>query len=165
MQCGLRYAREKNYDLAVQMDGDGQHPPTELIKLLWCQKTTAANLVIGSRFLEKEGFQSSMVRRIGISYFHLLNKMFTGKNIYDSTSGFRLFDKQAIAIAASSYPDDYPEPESLVLFSRKKLNLCETPVIMRSRDGGKSSIGKFASLYYCVKVTIAMSFSAIRNLN
>ncbi|RZJ89412.1 MAG: glycosyltransferase family 2 protein [Chryseobacterium sp.] len=165
VQCGLRYAMEYHYDLAVQMDGDGQHPPSELPKLLSCYQLTGANLVIGSRFLERQGFQSSPIRRLGISYFHLLNKVFTGQNIYDSTSGFRLFDQKSIQLAARHYPDDYPEPESLVMFSRKKLSICETAVLMKSRDGGKSSIGSFASLFYCVKVSIAMSFSAIRSLN
>lgn len=163
VQCGLRHALNEGYDLAIQVDGDGQHPPREIEKLLACYERTRANLVIGSRFLKKEGFQSSIFRRMGISYFNWLNKAFTGKNIFDSTSGFRLFDKQSIALAAHDYPDDYPEPESLVMFSRKNLKICETPIKMRSRDGGRSSIRNFTSLYYCIKVTIAMIFSAIRN--
>lgn len=165
VQCGLRFAMDNGYDLAVQMDGDGQHPPCELPKLLSCYQRTGANLVIGSRFIEGQGFQSSPIRRVGISYFHLLNKVFTGQNIYDSTSGFRLFDRKSIELAARHYPDDYPEPESLVMFSRKKLFICETPVLMKSRDGGKSSIGNFAALFYCVKVSIAMTFSAIRSVS
>jgi glycosyltransferase involved in cell wall biosynthesis len=162
VQSGLLYALKYKFDLAVQMDGDGQHPPAELIKLLNCYESQGANLVIGSRFIEKEGFQSSFTRRLGISYFHWLSKAFTGKNIYDSTSGFRLFDKKAIELAAVYYPDEYPEPESLIYFSRAGLSIRETPVIMASRHGGQSSIKNFASLYYCIKVTIAMVFSAIR---
>ena len=162
VQSGLKYALQNNFDLAVQMDGDGQHPPKELIKLLNCQENMNANLVIGSRFIEKEGFQSSFMRRLGVSYFHWLNKLFTGKNIYDSTSGFRLFDRKAIALGANYYPDDYPEPESLVVFSKAGLSILETPVIMSARNGGKSSIRNFSSLYYCVKVTMAMFYSSIR---
>ena len=162
VQSGLKYALQHNFDLAIQVDGDGQHPPKEIIKLVNCYENTGANLVIGSRFIEKEGFQSSFIRRLGISYFHLLNKFFTGKNIYDSTSGFRLFDKKAIALSAGYYPDDYPEPESLVIFSRAGLSISEVPVIMSERNGGKSSIRNFASLYYCIKVTMAMFFSSIR---
>ena len=162
VQSGLKYALQNNFDLAVQMDGDGQHPPKELIKLLSCQENLNANLVIGSRFIEKEGFQSSFLRRLGVSYFHWLNKLFTGKNIYDSTSGFRLFDRKAIALGANYYPDDYPEPESLVVFSKAGLSIIETPVIMLSRNGGQSSIRNFSSLYYCVKVTMAMFYSSIR---
>lgn len=164
VQSGLIYAREHHYDLAVQMDGDGQHPPAELKKLLDCHQKTAANIVIGSRFLNKQGFQSSVLRRIGISYFHWLNKVFTGKSIYDSTSGFRLFDCKALALASKYYPDDYPEPESLVFFSRAGLTIKETAVNMIERQGGKSSIRSFGSLYYCIKVSIAMFFSAIRKI-
>ncbi len=162
VQSGFKYAAKNNFDLAIQVDGDGQHPPKELIKLINCYENTAANLVIGSRFIEKEGFQSTFARRMGVTYFHQLNKLFTGKNIYDSTSGFRLFDKKAIQLGAVYYPDDYPEPESLVVFSRAGLSIRETPVIMSHRTGGKSSIGNFTSVYYCLKVTIAMFFSFIR---
>jgi glycosyltransferase involved in cell wall biosynthesis len=162
VQSGLLYALTYNFDLAVQMDGDGQHPPAELVKLLACHEATGANLVIGSRFIDKVGFQSSFTRRLGIGYFHWLNKAFTGKSIFDSTSGFRLFDKKAIALAAEYYPDEYPEPESLVYFSNTGLTIREIPVVMANRSGGQSSIRNFASLYYCIKVTIAMLFSAIR---
>ena len=164
VQSGILYAHRNGFDLAVQMDGDGQHPPSELVKLLKCQEESGANMVIGSRFLEKEGFQSSFTRRLGISYFHWLNKFFTGTNIYDSTSGFRLFDKKALALAAKYYPDEYPEPESLVFFSKAGLTVKETPVIMAHRQGGQSSIRNFASLYYCIKVTIAMLFSSINKI-
>jgi glycosyltransferase involved in cell wall biosynthesis len=165
VQCGLLYAQQRNFDLAIQLDGDGQHPPQQLSKLLTCYQATGANLVIGSRFLEKEGFQSSFTRRLGIAYFGWLNKVFTGQTIFDSTSGFRLFDKKAIELAAAYYPDEYPEPESLVFFARAGLTIAETAVVMAGRAGGQSSIGKAASLYYCIKVTIAMVFSSIRKLN
>jgi glycosyltransferase involved in cell wall biosynthesis len=164
VQSGLLYAFANDFDLAVQMDGDGQHPPKELIKLLNCRAATQANLVIGSRFIERQGFQSSFTRRMGIGYFYRLNRFFTGKRIFDSTSGYRLFDRTAIALAADYYPDDYPEPESLVYFSKAGLDIHETPVVMADRAGGQSSIGNIASLYYCIKVTIAMFFSAIRKI-
>ncbi|MDB5157623.1 MAG: glycosyltransferase family 2 protein [Mucilaginibacter sp.] len=162
VQSGLLYAAQYHFDLAVQMDGDGQHPPKELIKLLACNEATGANLVIGSRFIENEGFQSSFTRRLGIGYFYWLTRALTGAHIFDSTSGFRLFDKKAIELAAVYYPDEYPEPESLIYFSKVGLQIRETPVIMAGRTGGQSSIRNFASLYYCIKVTIAMFFSAIR---
>lgn len=164
VQSGLLYAFTHNFHLAVQMDGDGQHPPGELAKLLRCYEASGANLVIGSRFLEKKGFRSSFTRRLGIGYFHWLNRAFTGQSIFDSTSGFRLFDRKAIALAAKYYPDDYPEPESLVMFAKAGLTIKETPVIMTERMGGHSSIRNFASIYYCIKVTIAMLFSSIRKL-
>ena len=162
VQTGILYARDNGFDIAIQLDGDGQHPPKELPKLISFHLNTGANVVIGSRFLQKEGFQSSFARRMGIKYFHFLNRLMTGLHIYDSTSGFRLFDRAAIEIAAVNYPDEYPEPESLVVFSKAGLKIAEVAVIMSPRLGGKSSIRHFSSLYYCIKVSLAMLFSFIR---
>jgi len=162
MQTGYKYALQNNFDLAIQIDGDGQHPPNELYKLLECWQKTNANIVIGSRFLYKQGFQSSTMRRWGVKYFHWLNHFFTGIHIYDSTSGFRLFDRRAISLAVKHYPDEYPEPESIILFTKSGLKIHETQVIMKERQGGKSSIQHFSQLYYMVKVSIAMFFSYIR---
>jgi glycosyltransferase involved in cell wall biosynthesis len=162
MQTGYRYAFENNYDLAIQMDGDGQHPPAELNKLLTCWQQTNADIIIGSRFLDHKGFQSSFLRRSGILYLSWLNKLLTGNWVHDTTSGYRLFNKKAIALAASDYPDEYPEPESLVIFSKKGLSIKETSVLMKERQGGTSSIKHFTQLYYLLKVTIAMFYSFIR---
>ena len=162
VQTGIIYARDNGFDIAIQLDGDGQHPPKELAKLISFHLETKANIVIGSRFLEKEGFQSSFARRLGIKYFHWVNRLMTGLQIYDSTSGFRLFDRKAIGIAAINYPDEYPEPESLVTFSKAGLMIAEVAVIMSPRLGGKSSIRHFGSIYYCIKVSLAMLFSFIR---
>ena len=164
VQSGLLYAQKHHFDLAVQMDGDGQHQPEELSKLLNCYQQTGANLIIGSRFIEHKGYLSTFARRLGISWFRYLIKLLTGSTVYDSTSGFRLFDKKAIAFGADHYPDEYPEPESLIMFLKAGLSICETPVQMAPRNGGRSSIRNFASLYYCIKVTIAMLFSAVRKI-
>ena len=102
------------------------------------------------------------MRRSGITWFRYLNKLLTGEKIYDSTSGFRLFDKRAIRLCAGYYPDDYPEPESLIVFAKAGLNVKETAVIMAERNGGQSSIRHFASVFYCLKVTLAMLFSSVR---
>ncbi len=158
VQTGFLYAVANGFDLAVQIDGDGQHPPPELLKLIDFYERTKTNITIGSRFLEEGGFKSSFTRRMGIRYFHWLNKILTGKSIYDSTSGFRLFDKSAIAVAAKKYPDEYPEPASLVLFSNAGLSIKEVPVVMSERLAGQSSIRNFASVYYCIKVTMSMLF-------
>ncbi len=162
MQSGYRYAVANDFDIAIQLDGDGQHLPSELGKLIDCHLLTEANVVIGSRFLDIRSFRSSVLRRVGIYYFHLLNKLLLRKKIYDCTSGFRLMDKKAIKLAADLYPDDYPEPESLVLFSKCGLILEEVPVVMQERQGGQSSIGWLSSIYYMVKVSIAMIFSYVR---
>jgi hypothetical protein len=162
VQTGIRYAKQEGFDITIQLDGDGQHPPKELPKLINYYLETGANVVIGSRFLEKEGFQSSFARRMGIKYFHWVNRLMTGLQIYDSTSGFRLFDRKAIELASVSYPDEYPEPESLVVFSKAGLKIGEVAVVMAARQGGQSSIRSFGSLYYCFKVSLAMLFSFIR---
>ena len=162
VQSGFKYANDNNFDIAIQMDGDGQHPPSEIIKQLNTYEAEGADVVIGSRFIQNEGFQSSFMRRMGIKYFFNLNRLLTGNRIYDSTSGFRLLGRRAIELAARNYPDDYPEPESLIIFSRAGLKIVETPVVMSHRLGGVSSIGNVSSIYYCIKVTISMLFSFIR---
>ena len=164
VQTGFKYALENNFDIAIQVDGDGQHPPAEISKLLNVYQETQCNIVIGSRFIAKQGFQSSGLRRMGIFYLRWLNKIFTQIDIYDITSGFRLFDKKVIELVARNYPDEYPEPESLVIFAKAGFSIVETPVIMKSRQSGKSSIQYFSQLYYMIKVTIAMFFSYIRKV-
>lgn len=164
VQAGIKYAKANGFDYVLQMDGDGQHPPSQINRLLRAAVDTAADIVIGSRFLEKEGFQTSFTRRLGIRYFHWLNKLLTRKSIFDTTSGFRLLGKKAIELAAAYYPDDYPEPESLIFFSRAGLSVIEVPVIMRERQGGKSSISGFSSLYYMVKVSLGSILSYIRKI-
>jgi glycosyltransferase involved in cell wall biosynthesis len=163
VQTGIKYARMHNFDFAVQLDGDGQHPPNEIVKLINAHNNHASDVIIGSRFIEKQGYQSSFIRRIGIRYFYRLNRIFTGNYIFDSTSGFRMLNKRAIAIAANNYPDDYPEPESLVIFAKAGLTIKEVQVNMRGRLGGVSSINHSASLFYTLKVSIGMLFSFIRN--
>ncbi len=162
MQTGYRYAHNNRFDLAIQMDGDGQHPPTEINKLLQHWHTVKTNIVIGSRFISKQGYQSSILRRGGINYLKWINRLFTGKMIHDCTSGFRLFDRKAITAAVRYYPDEYPEPESLVSFSKAGLTISEVAVCMKKRQGGQSSIRYSSQLYYIVKVTIAMFYSFIR---
>ncbi|MBA4198035.1 MAG: glycosyl transferase family 2 [Chitinophaga sp.] len=162
MQAGFLYAYSHNYSFVIQLDGDGQHVPSEIKKLIAAFEKTEADIIIGSRFLEKKGFQSSFLRRIGINYFYLINRLFTGLHIKDSTSGFRLLNKKAFSYAAFHYPDDFPEPESIVIFAKKKFSIAEVPVIMRERQGGKSSIRWLMQLYYIIKVSIAMCFSYIR---
>lgn len=156
MQTGYKYAFEKGYDFAVQMDGDGQHDAAFLGMLEKKQSETNADLVIGSRFLEKEGFQSSALRRVGIRYFTWLIKLLTKTTITDPTSGMRLANKKVIAFFAESYPKDYPEPDTAVRCLKRGYKLEEVPVLMKERGAGKSSIHGLKSAYYMIKVTIAI---------
>jgi glycosyltransferase involved in cell wall biosynthesis len=163
MQTGFHYAAEKGYDLVAQVDGDGQHPARELPKLIDMVEHGGADVAIGSRFLERRGFQSTFIRRVGIRYFELLHRMLTRVRVTDSTSGFRALNRRALGIADRYYPDEYPEAESIVLFSLNSLRIREVPVSMRERQGGESSIRGFArSVYYMVKVTLAIVFAYLR---
>lgn len=162
VQTGFKYAFENNYDYAIQVDGDGQHPANEIPKLIAAAQQYNYDVVIGSRFITKEGFQSSSIRRFGINYFKWLNKLLVGKTIYDSTSGFRLINKKTLALVYEIYPDEYPEPEAIILYSLNNLTIGEVPVEMKERQGGKSSIGFGASIYYMFKVSLAIIYTFIR---
>lgn len=165
MQAGYKFAYRHGYDVAVQMDGDGQHPANELIKILKPLVEGKGDVVIGSRFLEKTGFQSTALRRVGINYFRRLNFMLIRRSIYDSTSGFRAFNRQTLKIVNDYYPDEYPEPESIVQFGLYKLRILEVPVTMRERQGGVSSINTGRAVYYMLKVTLGILFVYIRLFN
>lgn len=156
VQTGYKYARDKRYEMAVQIDGDGQHDIAYLEKMINMVECNEADIVIGSRFLEKEGFQSSMSRRIGIKILSALIWLCTGKYIKDVTSGFRIVNKRFIDIYADNYPMDYPEPEAIVEAVMHGGRICECPVIMRERENGSSSINLAKSVYYMIKVTLAI---------
>lgn len=162
VQTGYKYALEYGYDVAVQVDGDGQHDPAFLEIMAEVLEKENLDMVIGSRFIEKEGFQSSVMRRVGIKYFTALIKIFTGKTITDPTSGLRMIGKNIIKLYASDYPKDYPEPESVVAALRKGMKVKEIPVVMKSRQGGVSSINPSKSVYYMIKVTLAIIVESMR---
>lgn len=162
VQTGFKYAFRNNFDLAVQLDGDGQHPPHEIPKLLQSILDHDLDIVIGSRFIEKKGFQSSKSRRWGIRILEHWCFFLTRIRIKDITSGFRMLNRKALKIVEKEYPDAYPEPETIVLYGLNSLKIGEVPVEMRARDGGKSSIKKGQSLYYMVKVALGMFFMMIK---
>ncbi len=162
VQTGFKYALENGYDYAMQIDGDGQHPATEIPKLVNAAVNGDFDIVIGSRFILKEGFQSSGVRRMGITYFKWLNRLLVGNVVNDSTSGFRLINKKVLEVVAEYYPDEYPEPEAIIVYSLNDFKIGEVQVTMRERQGGVSSIGSFASVYYMFKVTLAIIFTFTR---
>lgn len=162
VQTGYRYAYREGYDLAVQVDGDGQHDPIFLEKMAEYLVENNLDMVIGSRFINKEGFQSSGTRRIGIKYFTVLIKILTGTKITDPTSGLRMVNKTVMKRFAYDYPKDYPEPESVVAILRDNKNVEEIPVIMKAREGGVSSISPKKSIYYMIKVTLAILIERVR---
>ena len=162
VQTGYKYAYAYGYDVAVQVDGDGQHDPEFLDKMAQYLMEHELDMVIGSRFIEKKGFQSSSTRRIGIKFFTCLIKMMTGKTITDPTSGLRMVGRNAMGLFANDYPRDYPEPESVVAILRRKMKVEEIPVVMKERAGGVSSISLKKSVYYMIKVPLAILIERIR---
>lgn len=156
VQAGYVYAARNGYDIAVQMDGDGQHDIAYLGEMLKPLLEDKADIVIGSRFLKKEGFQSSITRRMGIKFLSFLILLTTGKKIMDVTSGYRAVNKRFINIYINDYPTDYPEPEAIVTAIMHKGRIMEVPVQMRAREGGSSSITFKKSIYYMIKVTLAI---------
>lgn len=162
VQTGYKYALQNGYDVAVQVDGDGQHDPAFLRMMVDYMVEKKCDMVIGSRFINKEGFQSSGTRRLGIKYFTILIKLLTGAKITDPTSGLRMINREVIKVFAVDYPKDYPEPESVVSILRQKKNVQEIPVIMKAREGGVSSISPKKSVYYMIKVTLAILIECIR---
>jgi glycosyltransferase involved in cell wall biosynthesis len=158
MQVGLRLAHQGGFDCAVQVDGDGQHPPAELARLVArLDEDPAPDLVVGSRFRERSGFRSTAMRRLGIRWFSLLLRALCRLRVTDPTSGFRAYGPRALALFDRSFPYDYPEPEALALAHLSGLRIVEEPVAMLERQGGRSSIrGVLTSSYYVLKVTVAM---------
>ncbi len=156
MQAGYKYAYEKGYDIAIQVDADGQHDPREIPKLLQALTEMRVDLVIGSRFLGDSEFKSSMIRRVGIFMFSKVISTIARQKITDPTSGFRAANRKAIQVFASDYPQDYPEPEVVVLLHQCGLKMGEVPVGMSKRYSGESSITKIRSVYYVIKVLLAI---------
>ena len=156
MQAGYQYAYEKGYDIAIQVDADGQHDPKEIAKLLKAFEENKMDVAMGSRFLGHSEFKSSLMRRIGIFIFSRVISMIVGQKITDPTSGFRAANRKAIQLFASNYPQDYPEPEAVILLHQCRLKMGEVPVEMSERRSGESSITKIRSVYYMVKVLLAI---------
>ena len=168
VQTGHKYALRNDYDIDIQVDGDGQHDPSYIPRLV-AEIEKGSDLAIGSRFLEKtNGFQSTFMRRIGISWLSSVIHLFTGCHITDPTSGFRACGRRALGLFSQSYPIDYPEPESIAYALKKGCRVSEVSVEMKERQGGASSIGSISSVYYMIKVSLAIviaSFSVKRHSN
>ncbi|WP_144940575.1 glycosyltransferase family 2 protein [Paenibacillus sp. 32O-W] len=162
VQTGYKYADENGYDIAIQVDGDGQHRPEYLNDIIQPILQEKADMVIGSRYLEKQGFQSTFLRRLGIKYFSRLIELLTQQKITDPTSGFRAGNKKVIKLFSQRYPVDYPEPEAIIILSRNNLKVLEVPVIMSERREGTSSINWIRSIYYMIKVTLAILIDIFR---
>lgn len=162
VQTGYKYAYNNGYDIAVQFDGDGQHDASYLEAMHEHMEQNKLDMVIGSRFIEKEGFQSSGLRRFGIRYFTFLIRILTSATISDPTSGMRMVNRSVMEEFVNHYPKDYPEPESVVAILDTSKKVGEYPVVMRERMQGVSSISPMKSIYYMIKVTLAIFMEKLR---
>jgi glycosyltransferase involved in cell wall biosynthesis len=161
-QLGFRYAFPRGCDILVQLDGDGQHPAIEIGPLIGPLLSGTADVVIGSRFLANGGSRSSFTRRLGIGYFNALQGLLLRRRFTDSTSGFRAMNRNALALCIEEYPDQYPEPEAIVMFMRHNIRVAEVAVRMDERRGGHSSIGIAEGLVYLFRATPAMLTTVLR---
>lgn len=162
VQTGYKYALKYDYDIAIQVDGDGQHRPEFIANIIEPIIKGEADLVIGSRYIEKKGFQSTYLRRLGINYFSKLISILVKQKVTDPTSGFRACNKKVIKLFANKYPTDFPEPESIVYLIRNKFRVKEVPVVMNERVGGVSSIHSIKAIYYMIKVSLAIIIDTLR---
>jgi glycosyltransferase involved in cell wall biosynthesis len=165
MQGGYLYALERGYEVAVQVDGDGQHDPRHIHDLLTrLRSDPQLNMVTGSRFLDPagKGYRSSATRRVGIRIFAGVVSLITGQRVTDPTSGFRMTNRRGIELFAHDYPHDYPEVEAILLMHAHRLRSCEMPVQMRPRLTGESVISSTQSVYYMVKVLLAVFVGLFR---
>jgi glycosyltransferase involved in cell wall biosynthesis len=162
MQTGFRYAFQEGFDAAVQVDGDGQHDPAELSKLLVPLRENRADIIVGSRFAGERSYRAPFFRRIGIALFARTISLIARQKVTDTTSGFRAMNRHGIALFAADYPHDYPEVEATVMVVRHELRLLEVPVAMRDRAAGRSSITASQSVYYMAKVLLAIFVSLFR---
>ena len=162
VQTGFRYAFEHGYELAVRLDGDAQHDPGQLARLVAPVLAGEADIVVGSRFVAPSGYRPPLARRIGIVLFARVVSLLVRRRVTDTTSGFQALNRRAIALFAADYPHDYPEVEATLMVFKHKLTLAEVPVTMRERESGSSSITALRSVYYAVKVLLAVLVGALR---
>jgi len=163
VQTGFKFANKNDYDIAVQVDGDGQHDIKYLEKLIALILNNEADISIGSRFIPPYlGYQSSFIRRIGINFFARLISFLTDYKVTDPTSGFRAYNKKMIEVFAGYYPNDFPEPEAIMVAGRYRARVKEVPVQMRKRMTGSSSIRYLKTLQYMIKVTLAILLEKIK---
>ncbi|MHB8858177.1 MAG: glycosyltransferase family 2 protein [Thermoleophilia bacterium] len=162
MQTGFKFAHRDGYDIAVQVDGDGQHDPSELPLILKPVINGECDLAMGSRYLERGSYSGSAGRRAGTAIFSRILSLMTREKLTDATSGFRAINRRLIELFAHDYPRDYPEVEVLLIIHLARFRIREVPVAMRRRGGGRSSINSFRSVYYMVKVLLALLVAASR---
>ena len=162
VQTGYLYAYNNNYDIAIQIDGDGQHDPSYIKQMVEIIQKKQADMVIGSRFIEKTGYKQTFMRKLGNNVLSFIIRILTGKKIYDTTSGYRASNREIIKRFANSYPFDYPEPDTNLQLIVSKKVIKEIPVEMRQRTTGKSFASPLKSVQYMIKVSLALFIARLR---
>ena len=165
VQAGYRYTYEKGYDFVIRVDGDGQHPPDEIPKLIKTISKQGADLVIGSRYIGKRSYENTTLRSIGIKLLSFFLSVICRNWVTDPTSGFWIINRKLLYYFANEYPSEYPEPEAIALLHRHGYNCHEVPVRFRLRTSGKSTIHGFGAIYYMIKVSLALVVDRIRPIN
>ena len=156
VQTGYLYGKRNDYDVVIQIDGDGQHDPKDISRLVEVIENKEADMVIGSRFVEQTEYESSSMRKLGINFFSRFVSFVCKQNFYDTTSGYRAANRKVIELFSTYYPKDYPEVETIVYAIKRGIRIKEVSVDMNKRQGGKSSITPLKSVYYMIKVTSAI---------
>lgn len=164
MQTGYRYALKKGYDIAIQFDGDGQHRADQVTAIRASLLAGGGDLVVGSRFLGEKGYRLGLARHSGIKILSWTVSLLIGHPITDPTSGFRAVNHKVIGFFSAYYPDDYPEPEAVVLLKRAGFRIAEVPVLMRERQTGRSSITPFKAFFYMIKVLLAIFVDMLKKV-
>jgi glycosyltransferase involved in cell wall biosynthesis len=162
VQTGFRYALEHGFQIAVRLDGDGQHDPGELPSLLEPVLAGRADIAVGSRFAGSGEYRPPLARRLGIRLFSRVVSLLVRQRVTDTTSGFQAVNRRGIVLFAADYPHDYPEVEAIVMVFKHRLRLEEVPVRMRERAAGTSSITAVRSIYYMAKVSLALFVGLFR---
>jgi glycosyltransferase involved in cell wall biosynthesis len=162
VQTGYLYAYKNGYDIAVQCDADGQHDPEYLLQIIQPVERGEADMVVGSRYVQASGYKTPLARKMGMLIFAAVVSLITGQSLHDTTSGYRAVGKRVIKFFAHNYPTDYPEVEALVLLQRNGFTIKEVPVKMAYREHGESSITPLKSIYYMIKVLLAIFMNVLR---
>lgn len=165
VQTGLKFAQRGDYDVVIRLDGDGQHDPSDIPTLHSILQTDHVDVVIGSRFLDTtSSMQIPFLRWLGICTFSALVSLLTGRRATDTTSGFSAMNRRAVDALAIYMPQDYPEVESRIVLHKVGLKTLELPARMRARLTGVSSINSWRSIYYALKVSVAVLIGSLKDI-
>ena len=162
LQSGFLYATDKDYDLVVSIDADGQHQPPDIIKLVDAFIKDPHDVILGSRFIVDTGYETNLPRRMGIKLFSVVLKMLSGKHIADVTTGFQLLTRPVVRLFATEYPHDYPDAQMLLLLALSGFRIKEIPVVVKQRLHGQSMHSSFKSIFYPVRNLLAIVVIMLR---